>query len=63
MRIIETLAIEHELDALSFQEDHRKKVFGQLIDHIYVRSLTAESTGTYYVKSSDHNPLSAELRI
>jgi len=61
MKILDTLAIEHGLDALTFQEDHRKSVFGQMLDHIYVRSLTPESTGTHYVKSSDHNPLSAEL--
>ena len=48
-------------DALTFKEDHRKTVFGQMLDHIYVRSLTPENTGTHNVKSSDHNPLSAEL--
>jgi len=61
MKILDALAIEHGLNALSFQEDHRKTVFGQLLDHIYVRSLTPESTGTHNVKSSDHNPISAEL--
>ncbi|QMU61523.1 MAG: endonuclease/exonuclease/phosphatase family protein [Gammaproteobacteria bacterium] len=63
MKILEALAFEHELDALTFQEDHRKTVFGQLLDHIYVRALTPKSTGTHHVKSSDHNPLSAELRF
>lgn len=63
MKILEALAMEHDLDALSFQEDHRKTMFGQLLDHIYVRSLTPESTDTHHVKSSDHNPLSAELRL
>ncbi len=63
MKILEALAIEHELDALSFQEDHRKTVFGQLLDHIYVRALTPQNTDTHRVKSSDHNPLSAELRF
>ena len=61
MKILEALAIEYGLDALTFQVDHRKTVFGQLLDHIYVRQLTAESTGTHLVESSDHNPLSAEL--
>jgi endonuclease/exonuclease/phosphatase (EEP) superfamily protein YafD len=61
MKILDTLAIEHGLEALTFQEDHRKTVFGQMLDHIYVRSLTPESTDTYNVSSSDHNPLSAEL--
>ncbi len=63
MKIIETLAVEHELDALSFQKDHRKRIFGQRLDHIFVRSLTAESTGTHHVESSDHNPLSAKLKL
>lgn len=61
MKILDLLAIEHGLDALTFKEDHRKTVFGQMLDHIYVRSLTPENTGTHNVKSSDHNPLSAEL--
>jgi len=61
MRILDALTIELGLDALTFQVDHRKTVFGQLLDHIYVRALTPESTGTHHVQSSDHNPLSAEL--
>lgn len=61
MKILDALAIEHGLDALTFQVDHRKTVFGQSLDHIYVRELIAESTGTHHVRSSDHNPLSAEL--
>ena len=63
MKILDTLAIEHDLNALSFQEDHRKKVFGQLLDHIYVRSLAVKKTSTHFVKSSDHNPITAELNI
>lgn len=63
MKILDALALEHGLEALSFQEDHRKAVFGQTLDHIYVRALTPESTNTYKVKSSDHNPLSVELRF
>ena len=61
MKILESLALEQGLDALTFQVDHRKTVFGQMLDHIYVRQLTAESTGTHHVRSSDHNPISAEL--
>jgi len=63
MDILESLAMDLDLDALPFQEDHRKTVFGHYLDHIYVRALTAESTRTHFVKSSDHNPLSAELRF
>ena len=63
MKILDTLAMEHELNALSFQEDHRKKVFGQLLDHIYIRSLTVKKTNTHLVNSSDHNPLTAKLNF
>ncbi|MFK7815310.1 MAG: endonuclease/exonuclease/phosphatase family protein [Gammaproteobacteria bacterium] len=63
MKIIDAFAVEHQLNALSFQEDHRKAVFGQVLDHVYVRALTPESTDTYNVNSSDHNPISAELRF
>lgn len=63
MEILKELAMEFGLDALSFQQDYRKTVFGQLVDHIYVRAMTPESTDTHHVKSSDHNPLSAELRL
>ena len=63
MQVLDALAEEHKLDALSFQEDHRKVVFGQLLDHIYVRSLKVEKSGTHSVNSSDHNPLSATLKF
>jgi len=62
MKILEKLAVKHGLDALSFNKDHRKSVFGLRVDHVYVRSLMIEHTKTYNVKSSDHNPISAELR-
>ncbi len=61
MKIIDELALEYGLAALSFQEDHRKAVFGQVLDHVFVRALTPESTDTHDVKSSDHNPISATL--
>lgn len=63
MTILESLATELELDALSFQEDHRTSVFGYHLDHIYVRALKTENTATYLVNSSDHNPLTATFRL
>ncbi len=62
-KILDKLAFRHGLTALSFQEDHRKVIFGQVLDHIYVRALVPESTDTYNVQSSDHNPIAAELRF
>ena len=63
MDILEALAKNLGLDALSFQQDYRKSVFSHHLDHIYVRALTTESTKTYSVKSSDHNPLLANFRF
>jgi endonuclease/exonuclease/phosphatase (EEP) superfamily protein YafD len=48
---------------LSFDEDHRKRVFGHPLDHIYVRGLETIEATTTEVSSSDHNPMSARLQI
>jgi endonuclease/exonuclease/phosphatase (EEP) superfamily protein YafD len=48
---------------LNFDEDHRKRVFGQPLDHIYVRGLEVLEATTRDVDSSDHNPMSARLHI
>jgi endonuclease/exonuclease/phosphatase (EEP) superfamily protein YafD len=49
------------LTALQFAEDHRVQFFGQALDHIYVRGLTAIRTDTNDVETSDHNPMSVTL--
>ena len=51
------------LEVLNFDKDHRKRVFGQPLDHIYVRGLEAIEATTREVDSSDHNPMSARLQI
>jgi endonuclease/exonuclease/phosphatase (EEP) superfamily protein YafD len=51
------------LITLAFDQDHRKRVFGQPLDHIYVRGLEVIEATTREVKSSDHNPMSARLQI
>jgi endonuclease/exonuclease/phosphatase (EEP) superfamily protein YafD len=52
-----------DLEMLNFDEDHRKRVFGQPLDHIYVRGLEVVQATTHEVNSSDHNPMSARLQI
>jgi len=52
-----------DLEMLNFDEDHRKRVFGQPLDHIYVRGLEVIQATTREVNSSDHNPMSARLQI
>lgn len=43
--------------------DYRRRFFGNQIDSIYVRGLEAERATAYEVRSSDHNPVSAILRL
>ena len=49
--------------ALEYDVDHRKRAFGQPLDHIYVRGLKAIEATTRRVASSDHNPMSVRLRL
>lgn len=51
------------LSAVQFSEDRRTTAFGNPLDHIYVRGLSAESAEVIAVESSDHNALRARLRI
>ena len=51
------------LDALEYDIDHRKKVFGWALDHIYVRGLDIEHATTLQSQASDHNPMSVQLRV
>ncbi len=60
--------LEQRLDtlgfvALDYDEDHRKTAFGQPLDHIYVRGLTAISATTRRVDTSDHNLMSVRLQL
>jgi len=61
--VLNELTDSLELEMLDFDEDHRKHVFGQPLDHIYVRGLEAIEATTREVSSSDHNPMSARLQI
>ncbi len=51
------------LKMLDYEEDFRKRAFGQPLDHIYVRGLQVISATTSVAKSSDHNPMSARLSL
>lgn len=59
VQIIEELADSLDLTAVVFENDNRVKVFGNTLDHIYIRGLQALDTDTKVVESSDHNPMSA----
>jgi endonuclease/exonuclease/phosphatase (EEP) superfamily protein YafD len=62
-RVLNEMTGSLDLETLTFDEDHRKRVFGQALDHIYVRGLEVIEATSREVDSSDHNPMSARLRI
>jgi endonuclease/exonuclease/phosphatase (EEP) superfamily protein YafD len=61
--IVAGMAEELGLISLEFAEDYRVTVFGNPLDHIYVRGLSPLDSTTEIVKSSDHNPMSVTLRL
>jgi endonuclease/exonuclease/phosphatase (EEP) superfamily protein YafD len=52
-----------DLEMVEYDEDHRKRFWGQPLDHIYVRGLEVLEATTRQVDSSDHNPMSVRLRL
>lgn len=59
VQIVEDLATSLELTAVAFENDHRVRVFGNTLDHIYIRGLHALDAKTEVVDTSDHNPMTA----
>jgi endonuclease/exonuclease/phosphatase (EEP) superfamily protein YafD len=62
MGVVEAFARALDLVPLAFEDDQRVLVFGQLLDHVYVRGLEALHSDAVPVQSSDHNPMRFELR-
>ena len=62
-KILGEMANNHGLTTLNYDEDHRKRVFGQPLDHIYVRGLHVIDATSIRLDSSDHNPMSATLGL
>ena len=61
--IVEQVADTLGLEKLDFDIDHRKRVFGQALDHIYVRGFEVVQATTSQVRTSDHNPMSVRVRL
>lgn len=61
--IVQQLADTLDLEKLEFADDHRKRVFGHALDHIYVRGFQVMQATTRQVQTSDHNPMSVRLRL
>ncbi len=53
----------HGLSSLTYEPHYRSKVFGKVLDHIYVRGMETQCAETIKVDSSDHNHLWVRLRL
>jgi endonuclease/exonuclease/phosphatase (EEP) superfamily protein YafD len=61
--LVDTFMEKYGLLPVNFAPDHRTRVFGNALDHIYVRGIRAESARVAPVSSSDHNALLVRLEI
>lgn len=52
-----------ELSPIALAEDARSRVFGRVLDHVFVRGLATVESRAVAVASSDHNPITATLRL
>ncbi|EED31089.1 hypothetical protein NOR53_2597 [gamma proteobacterium NOR5-3] len=62
-KMLREMATKHGLTMLTYDADHRVRVFGQALDHIYVRGLRVIDATSIRVESSDHNPMTATLSL
>ena len=63
IEVVDDMAKGLGLTALAFDDDQRVTVFGNHLDHIFVRGLSLLDSTTRIVESSDHNPMSVTLRL
>ncbi|MBT8079868.1 MAG: endonuclease/exonuclease/phosphatase family protein [Gammaproteobacteria bacterium] len=63
LMIVAELADALQLTAVEFDNDLRKRAFGNYLDHIYIRGLSAVESATRAVETSDHNPMSVFLSM
>lgn len=63
MDIVDSIAADLGLRALTFMKDDRTRVLGRTIDHIYIRGLSAVRADVSTVTTSDHNPMSVTLSL
>ncbi|RLA29650.1 MAG: endonuclease/exonuclease/phosphatase family protein [Gammaproteobacteria bacterium] len=63
MLILEQMTEKLGLNPVDFGDDKRVRLMGNLLDHLYVRGLSATDASTESVITSDHNPMSATLAM
>lgn len=61
--VVRDLAARLGLTEVPFAVDQRSVFFGHELDHIYIRGLARVSSASIAVRSSDHNPVEATLRV
>jgi endonuclease/exonuclease/phosphatase (EEP) superfamily protein YafD len=59
---LQNVAARLRLTEIPFSQG-RSRFFGREVDHILVRGLTVEAAAAIAVESSDHNPVTAVLRV
>jgi endonuclease/exonuclease/phosphatase (EEP) superfamily protein YafD len=53
-----------KMKEVAFKEDHRKKVFNNIIDYVFVRDLEVIDSKSYGdILGSDHTPMTVELKF
>ena len=62
-KIVQQVVANLGMSELLFEHDVRTRVFGQHLDHIYIRGLDSLKSSTMQVGSSDHNPMFATFKI
>jgi len=63
MQIVDDLAQRLSLQSLDYTIHNRTIVFGNAIDHVFYRGLEPLEHDTWYVTSSDHNPMRVSFRV
>jgi len=63
MRLLVDAAARLGLAPIEFDADHRKRIFGRPLDHIYTRGLVAVNATTHDLDTSDHDPMTVEFRV
>lgn len=62
-RVLSEIAARLGLTELNLRVDQRAVFFGRHLDHIFIRGLETVDVSAVPVTSSDHNPITATLRI
>ncbi|MFQ5609277.1 MAG: endonuclease/exonuclease/phosphatase family protein [Woeseiaceae bacterium] len=60
-RVLDEIVATLGLAPLDYEVDHRKRVLGRALDHMFVRDLRVVGATTRDLRSSDHNPMMVRL--